>query len=84
MGSVALPLYSKINTALCGCSLFRHRKALETPRLISREVLARARREAEPDLFCVSSREARLPCAGSVAWCPCAGHYPAAGTSCWN
>lgn len=53
MGSVALPLYSKINMALCGCSLFRHGKALETPRLLSREVLARARREAQTDLFCV-------------------------------
>lgn len=21
---------------------------------------------------------------GSTAGCPCAGHYPAAGTSCWN
>lgn len=34
----AYPLYSKINMALCGCSLFRPGKALEIPRLISRKV----------------------------------------------
>lgn len=49
---------------------------------------ARARREAQTYLFCFplpfSKGGFHVLAPGSVAECPCAGHYPAAGTSCWN